>query len=91
LVTMHPAFRIPQGSSWDWDPKTGSQYRRVDRYLSESAVKIKMHPGEQAPRVTLTFHRPLQVYFKHLARAGFCVTRSKSELPQEERSGPASR
>jgi ubiquinone/menaquinone biosynthesis C-methylase UbiE len=90
LVTMHPAFRIPQGSSWDWDPKTGSQYRRVDRYLSESAVKIKMHPGSRPHEVTLTFHRPLQVYFKHLARAGFCVTRLE-EWNSHKKSGPGPR
>ncbi len=75
LVLNHPAFRIPRATSWDWDPKTGVQYRRVERYLSETATKIKMHPGSNDGEVTLTFHRPLQVYVKHLVKAGFCVTR----------------
>lgn len=75
IVLNHPAFRAPRTSSWGWDPKTGAQYRRIDAYLSETATKIKMHPGSQPDQVTLTFHRPLQVYMKHLTNAGFCVTR----------------
>jgi hypothetical protein len=86
----HPAFRIPKGSSWDWDPQTGLQYRRVERYLSETANKIQMHPGDKPDQVTLTFHRPLQVYVKHLTKAGFCVTRLE-EWNSNKKSGPGPR
>lgn len=54
---------------------TGTQYRRVDEYLSESKVKIQMHPGDNPSDVTLSFHRPLQYYFKLLGKAGFVVMR----------------
>jgi ubiquinone/menaquinone biosynthesis C-methylase UbiE len=94
IVVNHPAFRVPKESSWGWDPEQippGSavlplgkgeaiQYRRIDRYLSESRVKIDMAPGissfagAQDDRFTVTFHRPLQFYFKQIGKAGFGVT-----------------
>lgn len=89
IVMNHPAFRVPKESSWGWDPSApldaargkqlgasaeGIQYRRIDRYLSESKEKIQMHPGDKPSEYTLTFHRPLQFYFKAFARAGFAVT-----------------
>lgn len=90
LVLNHPAFRVPKASEWGWDEKTGAQYRRVERYLSESAVKIQMHPGDRPQDNTLSFHRPLQVYFKQLAKAGFCVVRLE-EWNSNRKSGPGPR
>jgi ubiquinone/menaquinone biosynthesis C-methylase UbiE len=90
LVLNHPAFRIPRASSWGWDEKTGVQYRRIDRYLSESAIKIRMHPGDKPSECTLSFHRPLQSYVKHLANAGFCVVRLE-EWNSNRKSEPGPR
>ena len=73
LVLNHPAFRVPKGSSWEWD-KAGKQYRRVDRYLTEAKEKIKMRPGADPTAETVSFHRPLQYFVKALARQGFAVT-----------------
>jgi SAM-dependent methyltransferase len=73
LVLNHPAFRIPKASDWGWDEERKIQYRREDRYLSESRISIQMHPGDKPDETTLSFHRPLQFYFKMLAKAGFCV------------------
>ena len=81
LVMSHPAFRVPKQSSWGWDEKNKIQYRRIDRYLSESKVFIQMHPGlarhssqeAKAADTTLTFHRPLQYYFKLFKNAGLVV------------------
>src|SRR3989344_4304285 len=79
VVLNHPAFRVPKESSWGWDPAAeGVQYRRVDRYLSESKEKIQTHPSAGSGQVpsagsgrvprpedyTISFHRPLQFYFK---------------------------
>lgn len=81
LVMNHPVFRIPKASSWGWDAERGIQYRRVDRYLSESKVKIQMHPSISSGRMlspkdyTISFHRPLQFYFKLLDKNNFCVRR----------------
>lgn len=75
LVLNHPAFRIPRGSSWGWDEEQKVQYRRVNRYLSESTVPIQMHPGSLPHVQTVSFHRSLQWYFKKLAKYGFAVVR----------------
>ncbi len=73
IVLNHPAFRIPKATSWEWTSDQKIQFRRVDKYLSESKTKIVMHPG-QSSAYTLSFHRPLQTYFKLLGKAGFGVT-----------------
>jgi SAM-dependent methyltransferase len=79
IVLNHPAFRIPKRSSWGFDEAENIQYRRIDGYLSEAKILIDMHPGMKAGgkkgEQTISFHRPLQVYFKHLGKAGFGVTR----------------
>lgn len=83
LVLNHPAFRVPQASSWGWDSElpgfdgegSGVQYRRVDKYLSESKVKIQMHPGSDPEKITWSFHRPLQFYFKLLRKNDLVVSR----------------
>ena len=77
-VLNHPAFRIPGRSSWAWDDKTNAQYRRLDGYMSDSQNKIDMTPGEKIPAkktFTLSFHRPLQSYFKALTKANLSVIR----------------
>lgn len=75
IVLNHPAFRIPKHSAWGWDDQTKTQYRRIDEYLSEITVPIDMHPGQNAKETTVSFHRPLQYYFKLLANSGFAITR----------------
>lgn len=93
FVLNHPAFRIPKASSWGWDDKEKVQYRRVDRYLSELKVPIDMHPGQKSGGgQTLSFHRPLQSYFKALGKAGFGVV-GMEEWNSHKKSepGPAAR
>ncbi len=78
FVLNHPAFRIPQRSDWGWDDKNATQYRRIDSYISDDRVKIDMTPGEKddkKKKFTVSFHRPLQVYFKAMNKAGLAVTR----------------
>lgn len=77
MVMNHPAFRIPQASFWGFDDRNGKaiQYRRIDAYLSESKKAIQMHPGDDPSETTLSFHRPLQFYFKALNKNGFLVSR----------------
>jgi len=75
VVLNHPAFRIPKRSEWGFDEKNKIQYRRLDGYMSERSEKIMMHPGKAKNPTTITFHRPLQVYFKSFRAAGFSVVR----------------
>jgi ubiquinone/menaquinone biosynthesis C-methylase UbiE len=95
LVLNHPAFRIPKHSSWQWadeEGRNGVQYRRVDAYMSESRVRIDMNPGEDKPtakKTTVSFHRPLQTYFKTLHKAGFAVSRLEEWISHKQsKPGP---
>ncbi len=95
LVLNHPAFRIPKASSWGWSEGEKIQYRRIDRYLSESEERIHMHPSAGHSTLatdgyTISFHRPLQFYFKALAKAGFSVTRLE-EWNSHKKSEPGPR
>lgn len=88
MVLNHPAFRVPKGSSWEWD-KDGEQYRRVYKYLTESKEKIQMKPGGDPSVVTVSFHRPLQYFVKFLGRAGFAVTNMEEWISHRNSdSGP---
>lgn len=78
IVLNHPAFRVPQASDWGWDDARKKQYRRIDAYMSDKSYQIDMNPGtkEASKKVfTVSFHRPLQTYFKAFAKAGLAATR----------------
>lgn len=88
VVINHPTFRVPKNSSWEWTDDKSIQFRRVDRYLSESKNKIDMHPGIAAKveNYTLSFHRPLQTYVKIFGKSGFAITRLEEWI--SHRRGP---
>ena len=95
IVLMHPAFRIPQESSWGYDTERNVQYRTVERYLSEATYKIDMHPGQGGKKhistgdITLSFHRSMQWYMKHFAKAGFVMSRLEEWISHKEsNTGP---
>jgi ubiquinone/menaquinone biosynthesis C-methylase UbiE len=89
IVMNHPAFRIPKRSSWEYDEKKKVQYRRIEEYLSESKSAIDMHPGKVNSPQTVSYHRPLQYYFKLLQKAGFTVERLEEWTSHKESdSGP---
>jgi ubiquinone/menaquinone biosynthesis C-methylase UbiE len=90
IVMNHPAFRVLRASSWGWDEDTKTQYRRIDRYLSEAKVPVQMHPGDKPGEHTLSFHRPLQSYFKILSKAGFAVA-ALEEWNSHHKSEPGPR
>lgn len=75
VILNHPTFRIPKKSSWDYDEQQDIQFRRIDAYISESRIDIEMHPGQSESEKTVSFHHPLQTYFKHLNKCGFAVAR----------------
>lgn len=96
MVILHPAFRIPQHSSWSFEGEgsRASQRRVVARYLSPIAIPITMNPGEVAsgaePVRTTTHHRPLGDYMRALASAGFAVD-AIEEWASERTSEPGPR
>jgi ubiquinone/menaquinone biosynthesis C-methylase UbiE len=89
LVMMHPAFRIPEHTSWGWDEEKGAQYRRVDRYLSASRAELLVHPGKANSPKTISYHRSLQDFSKALFKAGFAITRLEEWISHKEsQKGP---
>ena len=89
IVLNHPAFRVPKASAWGYDDDAKKQYRRIDSYMSESKVEIEMNPGKKGGATTVSFHRPLQYYFKTLANNGFVVARLEEWLSHHEsENGP---
>lgn len=96
FVLNHPSFRIPKRSSWEWEKKAAGevQYRRLDAYMSDIGSEIDMTPGEkdmQKKKITLSFHRPLQTYFKALSKSGFAVTRLEEWISHRtSKPGPRS-
>jgi ubiquinone/menaquinone biosynthesis C-methylase UbiE len=89
IVLNHPSFRVPRASAWGFDEKMNVQYRRVDSYLSESQIQIDMHPGSDKKVFTTSFHRPLQVYMKALAKSGFVITRLEEWIShRKSEAGP---
>jgi len=92
IVLNHPTFRIPENSSWQWDEDKAKQYRRIDSYMSDQNTKIDMTPGEiniHKKKFTVTFHRPLQSYFKALNKSGLSVLRLEEWISHKKsQTGP---
>jgi ubiquinone/menaquinone biosynthesis C-methylase UbiE len=92
FVVNHPSFRIPQRSDWGWDDDKSVQYRRLDAYMSDAKIEIDMTPGEKdakKKKMTISFHRPLQVFFKHLNKSGLAVTRLEEWISHKKsQNGP---
>jgi ubiquinone/menaquinone biosynthesis C-methylase UbiE len=90
FVLNHPMFRNPRHTHWGYDESHNVQYRRVDEYMSESHVKIDMTPGSATKKkFTVSFHRPLQMYVKALAKQGLLVNRLEEWVShRESEKGP---
>lgn len=77
FVINHPSFRVPQHSDWHYDAAKKTQSRIVSKYMQEASIAIDMNPGAKgrAKQVTYSFHRPLQLFAKLLAKHGFAIRR----------------
>lgn len=71
LLMTHPCFRIPRQSGWGYEQTKKLQYRRIDRYLTPLKIPMKQH----RQGVTISFHRPLNMYINTLAQYGFVVNK----------------
>lgn len=90
VVMMHPCFRIPRQSSWEWDEHKRTQYRRLERYATPLAIPIATHPGSAPGEKTVFYHRPLAAYINALGAAGLAITACE-ELLSHRRAEPGSR
>lgn len=89
IVINHPSFRIPKSSEWVWDNSSQTQFRRVDTYMSEQKIKMDMTPSKKFDKeYTITFHRPLQYYFKIFNNLGLKVARLEEWVGDRESKGP---
>jgi ubiquinone/menaquinone biosynthesis C-methylase UbiE len=89
IVMNHPAYRIPGSTSWGYDDKNKTQYRRIDQYLTEKKIPITMHPGANPKEKTISFHRPLQYYMKLIGNGGFAVSRLEEWIShRQSQPGP---
>lgn len=66
------------------DEQQAIQYRKLDGYLSESSADIVMHPGEKNSPKTVSFHRPLQLYFKAFSKYGLLADRMEEWISHKE-------
>lgn len=88
VVLNHPNYRIPKYSSWGVDNQI--QYRRIDEYMSESKLKLDMSPSEKnihKKQYTVSFHRPLQWYFKIFNSTGFVVSKLEEWISHKDSEG----
>jgi SAM-dependent methyltransferase len=85
VAMTHPCFRGPGATQWGWDESTGTQYRRVDRYLIPRKEPIITHPGSDPGKYTWSFHRPLEAYVSAMAAAGLAVD-ALEEWPSHKNS-----
>ena len=92
VVLNHPTFRVPQKSDWGYDAKKQVQYRRIEKYLTETMLKIEMNPGEKNIKkkiYTTSYHRSLQDYFTTLHQSGFSVSRLEEWISHKKsQAGP---
>ena len=60
--------------------------------MSESRIDVDMTPGEtdiKKKESTISFHRPLQIYFKSMNKAGFAITRLEEWISHKKsQKGP---
>jgi ubiquinone/menaquinone biosynthesis C-methylase UbiE len=85
IAMTHPAFRGAKETSWGWDQKNETQFRRVDRYLIPRKTPIVAHPGKSAQTYTWTFHKPLEAYVKAARNAGLLID-ALEEWPSHKHS-----
>ena len=88
MVLNHPIFRIPRQTSWGIDEKSKTQYRRIDRYMSEMEIPIMTNPGKfEKSEKTWSFHHPLSKYSEELFKNGFLIERIEEWVSDKKSIG----
>ncbi len=88
IVLNHPAFRIPQNSSWCIDKENNAQYRRVDKYLSSLEIPIYINPSlGKKSKIIWTYHYSVSEYSKLLYEVGFKIARIEEWVSDKKSVG----
>ena len=90
LVLNHPVFRIPRLTSWGIDPKSKTQFRRVDKYMSPIEIPILTNPGKgERSEETWSFHYPISAYSEMLFDNGFVIQKIEEWVSDKKSYGGA--
>ena len=88
MVLNHPMFRIPRQTSWGMDEQNKTQYRRINRYMSEIEIPIATNPGKfEESEMTWSFHVPLSKYSQVLNENGFVIERIEEWISDKKSTG----
>jgi len=90
IIINHPYFRIPRQTSWETDPNSKMQYRRVNRYLSPLKIPINQQPSEREKSpIIWSFHYPLSSYSQFLYETGFVIEKIEEWVSDKRSEGKA--
>ncbi len=91
LVLNHPAFRIPRQSSWQIDNNNKTEYRRVNKYMSNMEIPINMNPSSRNSELTWSYHYPISSISKMLTSNDFSITNIEEWTSDKQSVGAASK
>lgn len=91
IVMNHPYYRIPRQSSWGFDEKTKTQYRKVNGYMSQMKIPIQAHPGRHKDTTTWSFHFPLSSLTAYLKEHGFVIETIEEWCSDKTSTGKAAK
>jgi SAM-dependent methyltransferase len=91
LVLNHPAFRIPRQSSWQVDSGNKTEYRRINKYMSNLEIPINMNPSDRNSELTWSYHYPISKIVEMLVGNGLLISRVEEWVSDKTSVGPASK
>jgi ubiquinone/menaquinone biosynthesis C-methylase UbiE len=88
IVLNHPAFRVPQHSDWGVDKEKGTQYRKIDAYMSPLEIPIESSPYDKKNnQLTYSYHYPLSAYCEMLSDNGFVIEKIEEWVSDKKSEG----
>ena len=91
IVLNHPIFRIPRLTSWGIDPKSKTQFRRIDKYMSSQEIPIAANPSERHSQLTWSYHHSLQDIFGFLRHQKLVVSDIREWISDKNSVGTAAK
>lgn len=91
LVLNHPAFRIPRQSSWQIDNGNKTEYRRINKYMSNMEIPINMNPSDRNSELTWSYHYPISKITDMLNSRGLLISKIEEWNSDKTSVGSASK